>query len=171
VGYYLEPSPRSTLLMGSGMLLGTAIGATYGYGVSPAHQSSKRVNEWPALGGLIGFNVAVAGTAALSTVWVPSYEQLGWMWGGAGIGAAVSLPVFLLYAGGSAPAQRGFVFMGTATLLGAVAGALFAPGSGPVQIGDRDASDSDPPSLVSLSYVAPLMTPGGFGVQVGGVLF
>jgi hypothetical protein len=61
--------------------------------------------------------------------------------------------------------------MGTATLLGAVAGALFAPGSGPVQIGDRDPSDSDPPSLISLSYVAPLMTPGGFGVQVGGVLF
>ena len=155
VGYYLEPSPRSTLLTGTGMLLGTAIGATYGYGVSPAHESSKRVNEWPALGGLIGFNVAVAGTAALSTVWVPSYEQLAWMWGGAGIGAAVSLPVFLLYAGGSAPAQRGFVFMGTTTLLGAVAGALFAPGSGPVQIGDREASDSDPPSLVGLSYVVP----------------
>jgi hypothetical protein len=169
VGYYLEPSPRSTLLMGSGMLWGTTIGSMFGYGVSPAHESWKRVNEWPSLGGLIGFNVALAATGGLSAVWVPSYEQLGWMWAGAGIGAAISLPVFLLYAGGTAPAQRGFVFMGTATLLGTVAGALFAPGSGAVRVGDRD--DSDPPSLASLTYVGPLVTPGGLGVQVAGVLF
>jgi len=169
-GYYLEPSPRSSLLTGTGVLLGTAIGATFGYGVSPTHESSKRVNEWPALGGLIGLNVAAVGTAALSTVWVPSYEQIGWMWGGAGIGAAVSLPVFLLYIGSSAP-QHGFIFMGTTTLLGAAAGAVFAPGSGAIKLGDREGSDSDPPSLVSLSYVVPLITPSGLGVQVGGVLF
>jgi hypothetical protein len=72
----------------------------------------------------------------LGAVTVPSANQVAWMWAGAGIGAAVSLPVFLFYVGdGGPPARRGFIFTGTATTLGIVAAGVFT--SSAVKVGTR----------------------------------
>ena len=132
-GTWLEPPPNTSVLALSGAAWGTAIGSMIGYGASPTSYNfsgaNGRANDWAAMGGLVGYNLGALGAAGFGTVTTVSDSQLQWMWAGAGIGAAVSLPVFLFYAGdGGPPAKRGFVFMGTATTLGVVAGAVFAPG-------------------------------------------
>jgi hypothetical protein len=172
VGYYMEPPPTSSVLILSGAAWGTAIGAMYGYGASPAGVGYGRSNDYAALGGLIGFNAGAIAAGGLSALFVPSEEQIGTMWAGAGIGAAVSLPVFLFYSGKSAPpAKRGFLFMATATLVGVAAGALIGSGeTKDVQFGSMTESTPARPAWAHLSYVAPLGVREGFGLSVGGEL-
>jgi hypothetical protein len=168
VGYYLEPPPQSSVFMSSGVVWGSAIGSMFGYGVSEAGVGYGRSNDRAALGGLIGYNVGLAATAGLSTVFAPSWEQLAWMWGGAGIGAAVSLPIFLFYAGeDTPPAKRGFVFMGTASTLGLIAGGLLSSGSLGVS------AEAEPPegrSWATITHVGPMAADGGLGLSIGGLL-
>lgn len=171
-GYYLEPSPKSSVLMASGTVWGSAIGAMYGYGASAAGAGYGLSNDSAALGGLIGFNVGLAATAALSTVYIPSWDQLAWMWIGGGIGSAVSLPIFLFYAGdGGPPAKRGLLFMATATTLGIGAGAVFGSDemSG-YEIGQRGKSPLEN-RFVSVTNFGPMMLNGGAGLQLSGLLF
>jgi hypothetical protein len=173
-GYCLEPSPRSTLFGTSGALWGTVIGSMYGYGASEEGVGYSVANDSASLGGFIGLNAGLGAAAALSVVWMPSYDQLGWMWAGAGLGAAVSLPVYLLYVGEDAPpAKRGLIFTGTATLVGIAAGAVLAPGS-PSGIAAAGLSGTAASGLgfrASVTHVAPMVVAGGMGVQVGGVLW
>ena len=168
VGYYEEPSPNLSAFVTSGMFWGTAIGSTMGYGVSEAGVGYGRANDAAAIGGLIGFNVGIAATAALSTVYLPSWNQLGWMWAGAGIGAAVSLPVFLFYTGSDSPAKRGFIFTGTAILLGTVAGGIFSSGEADFVSGSP--AEPEPSGYARVTYVVPLLMDGGAGVGIGGSL-
>jgi hypothetical protein len=165
LGYFQEPSPKSSLFMGSGVVWGSAIGSMFGYGASKGDVGYGLANDSASLGGLIGFNVGLAATGVLSTLYIPSYEAIEFMWLGAGIGAAVSLPVFLFYAGdGGPPAKRGLVFTGTATTLGIVAGALLA---GPDSSrGSRESRRS----FASINYVAPQPMQGGMGLNIGGTL-
>jgi len=118
-----------------------------------------------------GVAAGLVGAAALSMVWVPTYQSLTWMWIGFGAGAGVSLPVFLFYAGGDHDARRGLIFMGTAATLGLVAGAVFTvdskefgQSSGPGHIGDRH-------SPVELTGGGLMPVPGGIGFQLSGLLF
>ena len=165
LGYLQEPSPKSSLLTTSGVAWGAAIGAMYGYGASGAGLGYGRANDSAALGGLIGFNVGLAAAAGISTVYIPSYRALSYMWAGAGIGAAVSLPVYLAYAGkDSPPAKRGLVFSGTTTTLGIVAGALLA-GTG----SDSASADSES-QLAHLDYILPMPTAHGALLSLGGRL-
>jgi hypothetical protein len=166
VGYYEEPSPKLSAFVGSGTAWGTLIGASVGYGVSGEGIGYGQANDSAALGGLIGFNAGLGAAAGLSTLFVPSWYQLGWMWGGAAIGGAASLPVFLLYLGdGSPPAKRGLVFTGTAIGLGAIAGGLLT--SGEVETQASGVTVDDEP-LVQITSVAPLAVEAGAGVSVGG---
>jgi hypothetical protein len=164
VGYYQEPSPKSSLLVGSGVVWGTAIGSMFGYGGSAEGLEYGRANDSAALGGLIGFNVALVATGALSMVYIPSWRALNWMWIGAGVGAAVSLPVYLFYAKDDGPpAKRGLLFSGTATTLGILAGAVFAG------FGDSDSASTDRrPGFARIETIAPMPVPGGFGVGLTG---
>ncbi len=165
LGYFQEPSPKSSLLTTSAVMWGSAIGAMYGYGASGKGLGYGRANDSAALGGLIGFNVALGAAAGLSTVYIPSYRALEYMWIGAGAGFALSLPVFLAYAGkDSPPAKRGLVFSGTATTLGLVAGALLA-GTG------SDSADSESSShFAHLDYFLPMPTANGAMISLGGRL-
>ena len=166
LGYFQEPEPQNSLFVTSGAMWGAAIGSMFGYGASEAGIGYGLANDSASLGGLIGYNVGLAGTAALSAVMIPSWGQIGWMWAGAGIGAAVSLPVFLFYAGeDTPPAKRGFLFMGTAVTLGVIAGGFFGSDD-EYEIGRAAPSASD----VRISYVAPLAVQGGLGIAVGGEL-
>jgi hypothetical protein len=165
LGYLQEPSPKSSLLTTSGALWGAAIGGMFGYGASGAGLGYGRANDSAALGGLIGLNVGLAAAAGLSTVYIPSYRALSYMWAGAGIGAAVSLPVYLLYLGeDSPPAKRGLVFSGTATTLGIVAGALLAG------TGSDSASSETGSHFAQLDYILPMPTQNGAILTMGGRL-
>lgn len=165
LGYLQEPSPRSSLLATSSVAWGSAIGAMFGYGATEAGVGYGRANDGAALGGFVGYNVGLVAAGALSTVYIPSYTSIAWMWAGAGIGFAASLPVFLLYAGdGGAPAKRGLVFSGTATTLGLAAGGLFT-------LGSRDSAQRDAPSqLARITSVVPLTAPSTLGLSVSGEL-
>jgi len=165
LGYFQDPSPKSSLLTTSGVVWGAAVGSMFGYGASSAGEGYGRANDAASLGGLIGFNVGLAAAAGLSTVYVPTYRALTYMWAGAGVGAAVSLPVYLAYAGkGGPPAKRGLVFSGVSTTLGIVAGALIA-GTTP-----DSASSSTGSHWGSIDYILPLPTSNGALLTFGGRL-
>lgn len=174
LGYFQAPEPQSSLLVSSSAMWGTAIGAMFGYGASAKGIGYGLANDKAGLGGLIGYNVGMVAAAAVSLVYVPSWNQLGWMWGGAGIGAAVSLPVYLFYAGdGGPPAKRGLLFTATATTLGLAAGAVFASGAaGDYSVGSTTEEDTaGAPGFAQLTSITPMALPGGAGVQVGGLLY
>ncbi|MDF3067577.1 MAG: uncharacterized protein K0R38_3178 [Polyangiaceae bacterium] len=165
LGYFQSPSPKSSLLLSSSVVWGTAVGAMFGYGATHSPQPYGVSNDGAALGGLVGFNVGLAAAAGLSTVYVPTYQSLAAMWLGGGIGFAASLPVYLLYAGdGGPPAKRGLIFSGVATTLGIGAGALFT-------LGSTDSADADSkPTFAQVHGFAPLALPNGAGIQVLGSL-
>jgi hypothetical protein len=166
VGSLLEPPPQSSASVASGVVWGTAIGSMFGYGAS-----TTRGHRAAALGGLIGYNVGLVAMSGLSTAVVTSWYELGWMWAGAGIGAAASLPVFLFYTGkDTPPAKRGFIFMGTAATVGLAAGALLSGTFDPVASRpwfSVASMDQEPPWL-TLDFAAPTVTASGIGAVVGG---
>jgi hypothetical protein len=165
LGYLQGPSPKSSLLLSSSVLWGTAVGSMFGYGATAANQGYRRSNDGAARGGLVGFNVGLAAAAGLSTVYIPSYKSLAAMWLGSGIGFAASLPVYLLYArDGGPPAKRGLIFSGVATTLGIGAGALFTFGS------EDSASTTTRPAFARVYGFAPFSVEKGAGVAVSGEL-
>jgi hypothetical protein len=166
VGVLQEPSPNISAFATSGVVWGSLIGSAIGLGASEEGIGFSRSNDSMARGGLVGFNAGLVATMALSTAFVPSVDQLSWMWLGGGIGALVSLPVYLFYIGDDAPpAKRGLLFTATATTLGIVAAGTFGPLLGGVGLG---AASSE---FARVDYVTPFMLRGGVGLQVGGTLF
>lgn len=118
----VKPKPKHNVLVSSGIVWGSVLGSEFGAGASNGDWGLA--NDDMSLGGLIGFNIGLAATVTLSTVWTPSWNQLGWMWGGLALGTAVSLPVYIFYAGGDHDPRRGLIFQGVAGLLGLGAGAF-----------------------------------------------
>jgi len=165
MGELQQPSPNISAFATSGVVWGSAIGSAIGLGVSPAGVGFARSNDWMARGGLIGFNAGLAVTMALSTAFVPSLDQLSWMWLGGGVGGLVSLPVYLFYLGAGPPAKRGLVFTATATTLGIVVGGVFGPVLGGLGL------SGDGPHFATLDYLTPVPLAGGFGFRLGGSLF
>lgn len=170
IGYYQEPPPESSVLVTSGVVWGTLIGSAFGYGASGADLDYGMANDSAALGGLIGYNVGLAGSAVFSVLMVPSFSQIGWMWAGAGIGAAVSLPVFLFYTGeDSPPAKRGLVFTGTAMSLGLVAGGLFASGSKRLARAEPPLSSPER-AFARIETLVPRLSEDSIGLELWGSL-
>jgi hypothetical protein len=136
----------------------------FGYGASEQGIGYGRANDSASLGGLIGYNAGLVVTAGLSTLYVPSYTSLAWMWAGGAAGFALSLPVYLVYAGeGGPPAKRALLFSGTTTLLGIGAGALFT-------FRTSDASGPSETRMARLTGIAPMPLPGGMGLSLVGDL-
>jgi hypothetical protein len=166
LGTLQTPSPRSSVFITSGVTWGSAIGAMFGYGASATGVGYGLANDKAALGGLIGYNAGLVATGALSAVYIPTTSSLQWMWAGAGVGFAASLPVYLFYAGKDGPpAKRGLIFSGTATTLGIAAGALIGAGSK-----EDSAQATERPALARVTAVGPLAMPGTFGLSVAGDL-
>jgi len=165
LGYLQQPSPKSSLLMSSAVLWGTAVGSMFGYGATAANQGYGRSNDGASLGGLIGFNVGLGAAAGLSAVYIPTYKSLAAMWLGAGVGFVASLPVYLAYAGdGGPPAKRGLIFSGVATTLGIGAGALLT-------LNSEDSASADPaPRFARIHGFSPFAVEKGAGVAVVGEL-
>jgi len=170
-GTWLEPPPNTTILAMSGALWGTAIGSMFGYGTTPGYYQWGRANDQTSLAGLIGYNLGALGAAATGFLTSISDRQLLWMWAGAGIGAAVSTPVFLLYAGNADhPARRGFVFMGTATTLGLVAGGLFASGGSSMAWSQRHTDVASNHPMIELAGIFPYWNQSQGGLVAVGTL-
>lgn len=168
--YFFRPSPKTNIFLASGVTWGAAIGSAFGGGASKGDWG--QANDTISLGGLIGFNVAVAGAVGLSTVWTPSWDQIGWMWGGFAIGVAASLPVYIFYAGSDYDPRRGLIFQGIAGLLGIGAGALIGrPDKKGALVWDDPGDDRERPAFARVLGGSVVPYPGGLGAQVLGELW
>lgn len=172
-GYFMEPPVTTSVLALSGAVWGTAIGSMFGYGATGGSSDYEHANDTAAIAGLVGYNVGMMGAAAYGAIAIPTATQIGWMWGGAGIGAAASLPIFLAYAGeGGPPARRGFIFMGTATTLGLLAGGILS--SDAIDIGTRrtEGGWAGPvgSKLGEIQAVMPVLSSEQVGVSLMGTL-
>jgi len=113
-----KPLPENNLFITSAVTQGAIIGSFFGGGASNGSWK-EYTNDGMSLGGTIGYNVALAGSVVASIAWTPSWNQIGWMWGGMGIGMAASLPVYIFYAADTAyDPRRGMVFQAVAGTLG-----------------------------------------------------
>ena len=167
----MEPSPKTSLLLGSSVVWGTTIGAMFGYGATNPDKGWGESNDGAALGGLIGYNAGLVGAAAISSIWVPTYKSLVWMWSGFGIGTGASSIVYLFYAGSDHSPRRGLIFQGTAATLGLVAGAALTFND-TSDIAENDLPwQNAKPNSVFITGGGPMPVPGGMGLQVSGVLF
>jgi hypothetical protein len=165
--YFFRPSPKTNIFIASGAFWGSVLGSAFGGGASEGEWDEA--NDTISLGGLIGFNVAVAGTVGLSTVWTPSWNQIGWMWGGLAIGTAVSLPVYIFYAGSDYDARRGLIFQGVAGALGLGAGALI--GSPDKKGAALLNEEEERPAFARVLGGSLVPYAGGLGAQVYGELW
>jgi hypothetical protein len=116
----LEPSPKTSMLVLSSSIWGAAAGAQFGGGAS--NGDVRQSDDAVTVGGLIGYGVGTLGSAGASIGWVPSWNQLGWMWGGFAIGEAAVAPVYLFYIGSDNDPRRVLIAQGIAGLLGVGAG-------------------------------------------------
>lgn len=169
--YYLtKPLPETNLMIASSAFWGASIGSFFGGGASGFRASWSDSNDAVALGGLIGFNTAVAATVAASIFWTPSWNNLAWMWGGYGIGTAGSSLVYIFYAASDDhDPRRGLIFQGAAGLVGIGLGAAFSR----PRRRNGFASNPNPHSKDWIQLwganVAP-MGMQGLGVQLNGAL-
>jgi hypothetical protein len=143
-----------------------------GYGTTPADQDFGEANDPTSVAGLIGLNVGAAGAFGLSLLWDPTASQVGYMWAGAGIGVAASLPVYLLYIGDDRPpARRGFIFTATALTLGIGVGGLLGSEGGPLGAAPNPGGLAQVGNWLTVESIAPMPIEGGLGVAIGGSLF
>ncbi len=190
-GYFLRPSPKNNVLIGSAAVWGTIIGSEFGWGGSklkeefqvPAFGSKvftrkttwAQTNDYAALGGLIGFNAAFLGAAGLSLAWRPSWQQLEWMWGGFAIGEVASLLVYPFYAAGDSDPRRGLIFQGVAGTIGLVAGAFIGRPDTPGSIAREQKREHEEEDRQRHGRYARIIggglmpVPGGAGVSVSGI--
>ena len=172
--YFLRPKPETNMLIASSAFWGTTIGSFFGGGASPARADWSRTNDDVSLAGLIGFNVGVAGAVGASIFWTPDWYQLGWMWGGLGIGTAASLPVYIFYAASSGDydPRRGLIFQGVAGTVGLGLAAVFSGrrsgyASAPTDAEHRRRAERP----VQIWGASPMLVNQGLGVQLTGALW
>jgi hypothetical protein len=161
------------VLLGSAAIWGGVIGSMIGYGSTSSGLEFGEANDGASLGGLIGYNLGLGAAAGLSALYVPSWDNLGWMWIGGGIGAAAGLPIYLAYAGSDKPAKRGLIFQGITTGLGIAAAGIFTSDGSGYEFGsggERVRSVASKPSVLQLTGVGPMTVNGGAGVQITGML-
>lgn len=121
-----------------------------------------------AMGGLIGFNVGMGAAIATIIGWTPSWNQLGWMWLGFGVGAAISTPVYAFYATGDRDPRRGLIFQGVAATLGLIGGAFIGKPDRPGAIVENE---QKPMRFGKILGGGLMPVEGGVGGQVQGVLW
>ena len=174
--YFLtEPAPENNMLIASGVAFGTIIGSLFGAGASNGGWGAY-TNDGMSMGGLIGFNAGLATSVAASIFWTPSWDQLGWMWGGMGLGMVASLPVYIFYAASDEyDPRRGMIFQGVAGSIGMVLGAIFAEprsdASGYYASGESEPEGPTEDDPIQLWGASLLPIEKGVGVSLTGGLF
>ena len=151
-GEWLRPDPRSMLFIGSGAGWGTLSGAMFGIATQGRHDDWK---DGSSIAGLIGFNVGMVGTGAISVFHTPSLQSQKYMWLGYVAGAAVGCLVFPFYLFVDDPnVKRGLI----GPSIGGVAGAAVA---GALTWNMRDSGDAQgktwsPPVDLAMTPIPPL---------------
>ena len=120
-GEWLRPDPRSLGFIASGAGWGAVSGTLLGAGVS-----GSAWKDGASIAGLIGYNVGIFGTGAISILHTPSWESQKYMWMGYGIGTLAACLVYPFYLFvEDAEVKRGLVANALGGLAGAgIAGAL-----------------------------------------------
>jgi hypothetical protein len=97
-GEFLQPDPRSLAFIASGAGWGTFAGVLLGGGaVNNWHDIPDGMAVW----GFAGYNAGILATGILSTVYVPSWQTIKYMWLGEVLGTVATTPVYLFYIGSS----------------------------------------------------------------------
>jgi len=168
--YALKFKPQTTAFVSSGALWGSLIGAAFGGAASTGSWAST-TNDSVFLGSLIGYNVVLAGTIGGSVFWTPSWNQIGWMWGGFGAGAAISALIYPFYALSDADPRTGLYAQGIVAPLGAVVGALIGSSEPASSTGGADVEDNRHPKFARILGPTILPVHAGAGIQLVGELY
>jgi hypothetical protein len=113
-GEWLQPDPRSLGFIASGAGWGSIAGILFGAGVVGPHTDWK---DGAAVGGFAGYNLGIAATGVLSTVYTPSWQTIKYMWLGDVLGTLATTPVYLFYLGGGEP-RNGLIVNSLGGLVG-----------------------------------------------------
>lgn len=169
--YFARQSPKTNLFLASAAVWGEAIGTAIGGGASSGKWGVA--NDAVMRGGVVGFNIALAGAIGVSAVWRPSWNQLGWMWLGLGAGAVISTPVYAFYAGSDSDPRRGLIFQGVAATLGVAGFALLGTPDPKGTTGELEDNDyfTKRHKLARFLGASPMPLPSGMGVQAIGELW
>ncbi len=173
VGWYFlkKPLPEANIFISSSVGMGALIGSFFGGGASNGDWFAH-TNDGMALGGFIGYNVALAGSVTSCLFkWAPTWSQIGWMWAGLGIGAAAASPVYIFYAATDKyDPRRGMIFQGVASTIGMGLGLILGEWRSS-KSGYAQQEENKKPSFAKIwgGGIAP--TKGGMGVQLIGELW
>jgi len=126
-GEWLRPDSRSLTFIASGGAWGAIAGSEFGAALGGSCPSvadlanpcsSSSWTNGASVAGIIGYNLGLAATGAVSVKYMPSWRSQAWMWGGFLIGTAASSVVYLAYIPSSADPRHGLI----ANSLGGLAG-------------------------------------------------
>jgi hypothetical protein len=168
--YGLRFKPQTSAFVSSGAMWGSLVGAAFG-GAASTGTWSNSTNDSVFLGSLVGYNIVLAGTIGGSIFWTPSYNQLGWMWGGFGAGAAISALVYPFYALTDADPRTGLYAQGIVAPLGAVVGALIGSSEPASGNNAQQVEDNHHPKFAHILGPTILPVRAGVGVQLVGELY
>jgi hypothetical protein len=112
-GEWFQPDPRSLGFISSGAGWGAITGILFGAGVVGGDWK-----DGAAVWGFAGYNAGILATGALSTVYVPSWQTLKYMWLGELLGTLATTPVYFFYIGSTADPRHGLI----ANAVGGLAG-------------------------------------------------
>lgn len=168
--YFARQSPKTNLFIASAAVWGDLIGSMIGGGASSGNWGMT--NDWVMRGGVVGFNIAMAGAIGVSAVWRPSWNQLGWMWLGLGAGATISAPVYFAYLGDDSDPRRGLIFQGVAATLGAAGFALLGKPDPKGTTGENDEDEFNKrPAFARVLGGTLMPLPSGMGAAMIGQLW
>src|ERR1019366_8161016 len=153
-GEAIQPDPRSLGLISSGAGWGAAAGILFGSGVVGGDWK-----DGAAVWGSAGYNAGILAAGAVSTVYVPSWQTLKYMWLGDLLGTLATTPVYLFYIGSDAEPRHGLI----ANAAGGLAGLSLAAALTANMTDSPGTASWAPPFQVSVSP-----SPGGGQVMAFG---
>lgn len=166
--YLIKPRPEHNVLLMSSVVWGAGIGAAFGGGASKSFGNWSETNDAVSLGSNIGMGVALAGAVTASVFWTPSWEGIGWMYAGFGLGTVASLPIYFAYIGSDRDPRRGLIAQG----IGAIAGVGLAAALAPrYRYPGYAANDTDDPDWIKVRGVGLMPVEQGLGAQMTGELW
>jgi len=166
--YLIKPRPEHNMLLMSSVVWGAGIGAAFGGGASKSFGTWGETNDAVTLGANIGMGVSLAGAVTASILWTPSWEGLGWMYAGYGLGTVASLPIYFAYIGSDRDPRRGLIAQGIGAILGVGLAAVLAPKYRYPGYAENETHD---PDWIKVRGVSLMPLERGLGAQMTGQLW
>jgi len=154
-GEAIQPDPHSLGLISSGAGWGAAAGILFGSGAVGGDWKNGA-----AVWGFTGYNAGILAAGVVSTVYVPSWQTLKYMWLGDVLGTLATTPVYFFYIGSDAEPRHGLI----ANAVGGLAGLGLAAALTANMTDSPGTASWAPPFQVSVSP-----SPGGGQVMAFGL--